>query len=235
MRRKYGIIFMILIFICIWFIDAKAQENIKSLFEEKYQSWREYIKQPQIRRQSADEAFIDNRSFNEIVALGISAIPYIVEKLEADINSNNRLIYAMQKITKKKFTLTRVGDNEWEIEDFPGFKRELGNQGQARLWIEWYHSGRVQTPQRFSQLYTDWKNLKKQGKTNEANAKYQRICDLGIDALPLIMQQIEKGDKDLVPVVSYLTDNNVKPDTKPSDCLNWWNNNKDMWTLPPVE
>lgn len=160
----------------------------------------------------------ESRKYLQNIAdLGVPVLPCIYDKMKENNEYSKFLKIPFYRITKKHFDK---------------FEWPKGQDSAVEVIISWYTTGRKQTPQRFNQLYTDWKNLKKRGKTNEANAKYQKMCDLGIDALPLIMQQIEKGDKELIPMASYLTDNNVKPDTKPSDCLNWWNNNKDEWTLP---
>jgi len=133
-----------------------------------------------------------------------------MEKMKQDPN----LKVAVTEITKKWFT-----------ED------ERKNNSIENLYISWWNEGYKQIPQQFEKLYGEWNNLKKQNKGKEAKEKFQEIEYLGIPALPSIVDKIEKGDNNLIPLVSYLTNNEIKENATAAECVAWWKANKDKWVL----
>jgi hypothetical protein len=259
MKAMYSMLLSALLSIGCW--PANAEEptkDMKTLFESRYGAWKEYIKQPAVRVNSADSAYTDNKPFEEIVELGIPALPYIVEKLEKD-TSAHFLIYAMKRMTKKKFVLKKVGEGRYITDDFPGMVIEgSGNQRRAKLWIRWWKEGRKQTPQLFRKLYSRWKQLGKNGeielqsevtvykyetktiqtniRNTEAGEIYGAMRGLGIAALPYMMEKIKEGEYDVLPLVWELTDGAylsvLEPAAQAKVCLEWWSREKDKWVLP---
>jgi hypothetical protein len=61
--------------------------------------------------------------------------------------------------------------------------------------------------------------------------KYYEIKSLGIPAIPEIIKKVESGDSSLIPLVSYLTNNEVKENTTAVECIEWWKANQDKWAL----
>jgi len=211
------LILSILIGIFCYISNAEPQrdENMRVVFEKKYNEWKQFMNSPNSKILS-DTTGATTLYFEEIVKLGIPGLPHIINKMEID----STLWIAVRKITKKWFTedeLEKVGGNI------------------SILYLFWWNEGRKQTPQQFEQLYSEWKSLKNEGEEEEARKKYQRIKDLGITTLPYVMEKVEQGEIELIPIVSYLTDDAVKKDLTPSECVEWWNKNKDKWILPPVE
>ena len=67
---------------------------------------------------------------------------------------------------------------------------------------------------------------------------YQGINDLGIDALPLIVDRIKHADYDLLPLFGELTGGEGVThvgslEERISFTLEWWETNKKDWLLPP--
>ena len=120
---------------------------------------------------------------------------------------------------------------------FPDYT-ELGtlksiNEKYRKSWIRWFKVVKASTQQHFIELYNNYSEVK-QSRFNEKSAiSYSRskIADLGIAALPLIIQKIEKGEADLIPLVSQLTDNKIKSDAQKKEVLDWWKSNKDKLTI----
>ncbi len=202
-----------------------SEESIERQFEAKYQAWRVYISTPELMIQSKATSHFTCPQFQEIVKLGVPALPYIANKMET---TNDQFLWkAIEKIARVK--IRGEYDKRKNMVVFPDFPNLRPNED---VYLYWYRSGRKQTPQRFESLYQERKILQSQGKAKEAQDKYQKIKDLGIDALPYIMQKIQQGDKDLIPLVSYLTDNTVKADASAAECLGWWKENKNKWIIP---
>jgi len=47
-----------------------------------------------------------------------------------------------------------------------------------------------------------------------------------------MMDRVKEGDRDLMPAISYLVDAVVPADAEPAVCLDWWDKNKQHWTIP---
>ncbi len=209
-------------------------ENLAASFNQKYHTWKEYCLTsiPMYRSDIDPMIFFDNEPFRDIVKLGIPAIPLMVEKQQED----HMLGYALYQITKWKWHIIRegsaAGEWTWFVEEFPDIRSDTGPPDSRQLWLRWRKEGQKHTDQYFEKLYDEWKELKRQNKTEEAKEKYQRIIDLGIAALPNIMQKVEQGDNELTEAISKLTDGKVEKNAKQSECSNWWKENKEKWLIP---
>jgi len=217
-------------------VKLVTSENVESLFEARYQAWREWIRQEvNPFRSDFDPRTFDNEPFRQIVELGVPAVPYIMDKVKQDSDIG----YALYKITKFRLhehcLVVRPGEVLWTVEEFP----DIGQKGEPpdvrELLLRWWNEGRQQTPQRFEKLYNEWQDLAQRGEAEEATEKYQRIIDLGIVALPCIVKKIEEGQTDLVPAISVLTNGAISEQANPAACVEWWTKNKQKWTLPPVK
>lgn len=144
--------------------------------------------------------------------------------------------YALYRITKWKYQLRREGKKPgeyiWIVEEFPDLRQKGGLPDSRTIWLCWWKEGQTFSDQRFERLYNEWKQLRGQNKQEQAKKKYQRIIDVGIAALPKIMEKIEQGDTTLIEAVSKLTDKKVKTNAKKSECIDWWKKNKQKWLIP---
>ncbi len=201
----------------VWPGERQDEKDIKMIFEQKYRKCQEW---------SASHGYSSfygaDKPYMELIELGPPVLPYVMEKMkEGDFT----LDYVVMMLTKKYFD-----ESDWPPGPFPP-----GGRGAVKMYVKWWYEGRKQTPQQFEKLYQEWKGLKKKGKVEEVDEKYQRTKALGIAALPHMIKKIEQGDKELVPAFSYLIDAAVKKDASTLECVDWWKKNKDKWTLPPVE
>ena len=199
--------------------DQASSSDIKEKFEQAYQAYTNMPSTPTMRSGIGPE---EGRHLHNIAKLGVPALPYIVEKMKK--TNNFRLNLPFLIITRKCF----------EKSDYPYELKARDARANLKMFVQWWEEGRKETPQRFSNLYAEWKHLREAGKDKEATSKYYMIRNLGIDALPLIVQEIQQGDSELVPIVAYL-DNDVSSTATISQVVSWWAENKDKWTLPPVD
>ena len=200
-------------------------EELRTTFEERYGAWREWM--AKYGYSSNSTKFFECDEFRNIVNMGLPVLPLIVEKIGGEEQGARWLGEAVRRITKVKFRAERREDGRgYVFEEFPGLK-----PGE-NVWLRWWKEGRRRTPQRFEKLCKEWKELRAQGKEEEAWEKYQRIRDLGIVALPCIMEKVEADEGWLIPALSYLTDNAVKPYAGPDECAAWWKQNRGNWTIP---
>jgi hypothetical protein len=195
--------------------EIETKLEIKTQLENRLELWREYIQE---NLYSSD--FTDNKHYREIIKLGIPASPYLIEKIEEGVGA---LGDAITIITKKRFE--KYEQPEYIVWD---------SKSTATAVVKWWPKARKETPQKFRKLYTEWKNLKNQGKEKEKEEKekLEQIRALGIAALPMIIEKVRKGDKELIPIVSKLTNDQVDPNTSISKCFAWWRDNKQQWLIP---
>jgi hypothetical protein len=158
--------------------------------------------------------------FDRIVALGIPAVPAIIERME---RGDTDLARALERITKKC------------EEPPPGGSIVGGSPDATRFYLYWWHEGRSETARRFNSWYNEGQQLKEQGRISEARKRYTHIVGLGLDALPLIVEKVKAGDADLLPMFNTLTDNALGKQPTIASAVAWWEANKDKCTLPPSD
>jgi hypothetical protein len=235
MRRNIIICFSVVVVLNLGVAigeQSTGGTDIKALFEEKYNAWKEYMTSGSGRFMSTMGT--STPQFQEIIELGVPALPYIFEKMKDD----SVMFFVTEKIIKKKFHPIRTGEDpnnrRWSVEEFPGINN-VEKIHWDKLWLRWWKEDANKTPQQFESLYGDWKKLKEEAKETEAKEKYQRMTDLGIFALPSMMEKIKHGNTELIPMVSELTEGKVDKNAKKSDCLAWWQKNKQKWLMPSVQ
>ena len=210
--------------------------TIQQLFETRYRAWQEWLADhpdPHAGSSMSTDWDFDNEPYRQLVALGPRSVPCILARWGSDILVGK----ALADITKAELHLRnqtlRPGVERWTVDELPGL--EWSDDPDDRdIWLRWWNEARFHTPGRFAKLHDDRRALLQQGDAKGAKEKYQQIQDLGIPVLPCLVDRIGNGATDLVPIMSALTNGGVKADAKPQDCVKWWNQHKDEWTLPPA-
>ena len=205
-----GFFYMSLVLSCK---AADKQQDIKAELEKRIKAWGDYT-----GKNLYLSDLTDNKYYRDIIDLGIPAVPYLMEGIE---KGNWALSGAIREITRKRF-------EEYERPaDYRG-----GSQDYAKLIVQWWPKARKETPNQFSQRYSQWKSLKSQGKQDKSKEKLEEIRALGIASLPIIIEKVKQGDNELIPIVSKLTDGQVDPNANTSQCVSWWQQNKEQWLIP---
>jgi hypothetical protein len=106
-------------------------ENPAERFEELFQRWSASSETGLRSLSSSSSSYTENPEFEAIVDMGEAAVPYIIAKLETDAGAHF-LINALEKLTNKRFTPEEVEAAERL------YGKPLGNQGYARMWIDWW-------------------------------------------------------------------------------------------------
>jgi len=231
---------------------SNDSDKMRTLIEQKYSAWKDFrhaFKPPQtqtlilLQPENRERFFDKNEQFRDFVKLGPATVPYIIEILERF--GDNRyyisecmLLEALRRITKwnfnKGWNTYQMYSPKAEIEEFSDQKTlPENNRIRAKyIWIRWFKEFRPKIRQHFENRFHRWKICKTENKTGEAEEKYQRILDLGIDAIPQLVEKISEGDSEFIDAISFLTDGELKSDASVSETVEWWNNNKEKWTIP---
>ncbi|PIZ29863.1 MAG: hypothetical protein COY42_34850 [Armatimonadetes bacterium CG_4_10_14_0_8_um_filter_66_14] len=226
-------------------LRAEGEAAISDRFERAYSTWRRYI-QSQGIGSSSDGPYINNQPFQEIVALGPQAVPLIIAKASTDPGAHF-LVHALSKITRKVFSVEQR------------LRHGYGNQAQAALWREWWRGGEAETEAVFREGLEGWRQLRARGDTmlwtdtaslgpgygivrtkrelTDLGRAYMRMADLGIEALPLIVDAIANGQTDLAPLVEHITAGEARLQGSITEaikerCAEWWSREAVRWQLP---
>ena len=100
-------------------------------FEARYEKWKSFCQSPAVQLASRSETCINNPYFDAIVGLGKAAVPYIIAKLQSD-EYGHFLVHALSRITGHLFPPGMVEATQARAEN------PVGNQAQARMWIDWW-------------------------------------------------------------------------------------------------
>ena len=83
--------------------------------------------------------------------------------------------------------------------------------------------GRKLTPQVFAKKYENYKSARMTRKSDAVHEFYL-LQQMGIIILPNLLEKIEAGDSDLIPMFAYLSD---QKDLKTAEeCRTWWDASK---------
>ena len=249
---RFQLITIALIFITITtmftlVVCNETQENLREKFIRYYTEWTRYriqlITDPEIGFSSLIAPYVSkiyaHQSFHAIIKLGAQVVPYIFAVSDVE------LVPAVEKICKihihKQFIRDPIvipgKDVQITFEEFPEILTELRNWQPGKEWLLWWLEGEKRTPQWFSDRYSKWLVARKQSDAQKTKAMYQKLLDIGIAAIPLWLEKLQSEQdesirQEIMKALSYLTDGEVNLNMSPQECLNWWEANRERWTIP---
>jgi len=217
-RTGFSIVLMATLVVCTLMTASCGAEStngsIAAEVKRRIDLWNKYCRE-QIPRSSD---FTGNQYYRDIVDLGVPAAPYLIKEIE---NGSVFLGDAVTVITKKRFE--EYEQAEYNVRD---------SRSTATAVVKWWARSRKETPRNFSLLYVRWKTLRSQGKREQAKEQLGQMRGLGIAALPIIVQSIERGDRQLIPLVSELTGGATDPNASAAQVASWWGKDKEKWLIP---
>lgn len=151
----------------------------------------------------------NNNSYNQIVKLGVSAIPVLEQKIN-DSNENGLKEYIMAIAAEQiaKVDLKTNGEG-WS---------------NAKSWSKEWDRHLKTIPTKVSEIISS---------NDSISIKADNLKKLGIVATPYIMDSVQKGNSELVPVLESLMDESSSNDNllynsnKVSNITDWLTQNKD--------
>jgi len=190
--------------------------DLKDRFEAEYRAWKEQV--GEITPSSSPHY---NEHMTEIVKMGVPALPLIIEKMEKhEYEWDFQLKFAFSLITRKTF----------EKEDWPEGKPG-GAHTKAAMYIDWWHNGLKDTENSFNRHYQEWKKYQEEKNFEEAEKKLRNIKNLGIAAIPFMIEKIKEGDLEFIKKISDHTNESLNENASRDECIAWWNENRDKYTI----
>lgn len=176
-------------------------------------------------------------SRKSLVPLGPKVLPYLIV-LVWDNHLIGAPIGGISKFLPHNVVLSRKpGEPLSTTEEFPEVVEKNLRYDARKIWLVWWLEGGKRTPQWFSERYSKWLELRKQGKATEAEEMYRKILHIGISAIPLWIEKLKvetdaEVKRAILEALAYLTDGEVQTTWTIDECLKWWQTNKERWTIP---
>jgi hypothetical protein len=172
-----------------------------------------------------------------LTPLGPQVLPYLI--IVAQVNHIiGSPIHSITKFLPHNIVLSRKPRNLLSTtEEFPEVVEKNVSYDARKVWLLWWVEGERRTLQWFTDRYGKWLVARKQGDAQKTKAMYQKLLDIGIAAIPLWLEKLQsEQDKsirqEIIKALSYLTDGEVNLNMSPQECLNWWEANRERWTIP---
>jgi len=177
------------------------QEDVRAAFERSYALWKEDCEL--VTASSLPEARLKSPHYQEIIDLGIPAVPLIVAKRRED----------------PKFHW--IG---WAFQEITGVSGSPSHTPWAKeLIVDWWEGGQKQADERVDTLIA-------QGKTEQvrylgvaALPRLMERIESGEHELASVAEQITRGKAQFAGQTA---------EQKATSCLSWWQANKADWIVP---
>jgi len=160
--------------------------------------------------------------------------------LEAAVKDTKLDDFAFDACMRKMTKINFEGDysrerKESTFKDFP----ELGPLKRPepvykKVWIHWLNVGKERAKNHFDTHFQQWKTTKQAYPDRQPTIEHHKreMIKYGVAALPFLVETVQQGEAELIPMVSELTGRQVKETATREEILTWWNNNKQRWLIP---
>lgn len=190
-------------------------DDLRRAFAHHYALWKAHCQGVTYSSQIEDR--LRSPDFEAIVRLGPAILPYIFEKVDED-EGFVWIGWAWGAVTRVSID---PSVNPWA-------KEPIEN---------WWQGGKSQARTRFESAYTRWRDLKRQGRSQEASRARENIRALGISCLPMIMAGLDTDSEEMLALVEDITGGTADTSGRTTvervkSCLSWWARNREAWLIP---
>ena len=209
-------------------VPADKEAKLRERFEELCRKSREA---PPSYSSSLTDVVAEDPALQDIISLGPACLPQLMAKIGED-DFDASLLYVATTILK--IEPDEFGsDSEWRehLEDRMKSGYEEAKKEFEKLRREWY-AERQRAPtlelwRDIVELDPEFKVLTTRRERTRLGEVYHRIPALGIFALPFLLDEIEKGRSDFIPIVGFLTDGKApvvggRVEEVTRNVLRWW-------------
>lgn len=215
MKRRFIFIATLIVLsigVMYWNIHVSAISfKLDSLLSNMIVEFNNQIKEnPCVMRSSNPYKFIENNSaFEGITRLGYEALPIIKEKIEK--SENNGL---------QEYILAIAAEQIASVD----LKGKSYNWDTGKGWAREWKKHLIKLPKEFELIMAPV----------DSNDKVDKVIKLGAPAIPLIIEDIERGNHELIPALKALVQKNEELDFNEEDEKNiskWIKENKSKFEV----
>lgn len=205
-------LFSLVLICCVTFSwDSRAElPALNENFTKEYLAWKADC--DKVSASSEMSRRLESEHFVNIVKMGPAILPLVADRCIAETNFP-WISVVWQVLTK---TDLNPAVNPWATDS-------------VRIWWE---GGQELARERFLSQYREWKKVKLQGRTQEAEKYRKAIRSMGILALGPMMEQLDTDDEVLSMITEVIGDEVVDKGRDKQAIRSWWTVNKQKFELP---
>ncbi|MCK4642984.1 HEAT repeat domain-containing protein [bacterium] len=214
--------------------NSKEGKEIRPILNQKYNKWQEHCVEVQFSSNPND--YIDEY-FKEIVDLGTPILVYIIEMMkEKSIHHGPiGLGTAFERITKCDLSIIKdvkqADKDEYFLIRFPDL-RVSSEKELYLLYERWLENGREKIPEYYYDLYSKWLIYYDQNDNEKLKEISVKIATLGLDVIPLMIDDLENGNHEIIEIISDLTNEGLNNDIlERGSAIDWWRDNRQRFVI----
>lgn len=206
-------------------------------YKQAYDKWVDFCSRREVMLSSSTEVYDRAPASRNLVDFGAAVLPYIFDRHQRDVAGGRRLwpLGVVGRILQRRFL--DVTPEEWWAEGAGGARRRFD-----AAYARWKQVKTGNDMPLWSLEYTynepsKWVGIRRVQLT-PAGEVYLALKDLGIETLPFIVEKLQQGDYDLLPLALELTDQTPwaptigNPEASAKWFLDWWAEHKQDWLIP---
>ena len=219
-------------------VPGGREAEMRERFEELYRKSRKALPS---YSSTLTGIVADNPALEDIISLGPECLPQLMAKIRED-DFKAPLLYVAYSILKIK--MVEFGtDSECRehLEDRMKSGYEEAEKAFEKLRKELFAERRraptLELWRDIVELDPEFKVLTTRRERTRLGEVYHRIQALGTFALPFLLNEIEKGHSDFLPIVGFLTNMKApvvggRVEEVARNVLRWWKQHDSEWLLP---
>lgn len=196
-----------------------AETDVEAKFEAAYAKWSEKCRDPKFAYSSSIQPR-NYPEFTEITKLGMKVVPLIVKKIKNNPGlKRGDLWVAIQRITKRKFN-----------EELLASLQQNANTSSSEIYVNWWAKAPDITNEQFYgyRYYL----LKNKDNKEEFDKILDKIYNLGVLALPFLVEEVKQGNTYYIPIISKLSDNELMAKATQAETIAWWKKSSEKYAYP---
>ena len=191
------------------------------------------------------EVLAKNAPIQEMISLGPPCLPYIMERIDERARKGDfypLLMWAAAEILRvDPGRAAQLGSafREWlDSKVHRGY--EKAEKRFAELRREWQQrrpgTGKAILWNDVCRLHPDFKVLSTERHLTKLGEVYTKIQGLGIFVLPVLIEELKKGNYDFLPIIGHLTNGRADfggglAENMAKTCIAWWEQHSSEWIV----
>ncbi len=249
-RRRFLALAVFLALPAAYASDARL-DNIEAIdvtkeFLQHYQGWLDFqeglvrLDNPDTFRSDRDvSVFFKNEHYHNLVMMGPRAVPLLMAWYVEDVWLGD-IVVEMCGLKFRGVYLESSFDGRklHYLEEFPD-TLHFGTPIQGVPLLRWWRGHKTLAGRWFRERWNQYVTYKQQGEEDLAAERLERIGEIGIDVLPLLIRMISEGHEELIPIASNVSKRpwasekiTLSEDSTREQCEAWWNRHQADYTIP---
>ena len=223
-------------------MDVPSDRSVK--VKERFEILLERVSQENVSAASWPRQVVsETPAFQEMISLGPSCLPYLMESRRQTGLEFNLLVVAAEilKLPPESVSGETVAVFRKSLESKMRNGYKEAEEKLPILMGKWSEAKReTDVPALWHDvtvLDPEFRILRTERQLTPLGEVYTEIQNLGIFVLPLLMREVKKGEYDFLPIIGFLTNGSApldgwgRADEAANACLQWWEEHRSEWIV----